>query len=156
MGIARRDNFGVFFRFVHDGGYRGFDKDNIEPLFPFGHGLSYSEFQYSDLAVEAKENGAVVSFNVKNVGSVTAKETAQVYIGDPECSVARPIKELRNFKKVELKPQESAEISLEITKRDLCFFDEVTEDWKLEKGVFTVFVGSSSRDIRLKGEFKIK
>lgn len=137
-------------------GYRGFDKDNIEPLFPFGHGLSYSKFEYSDLSVEAKENGAVVSFTVKNVGSVTAKETAQVYIGDPECSVARPIKELRNFQKVELKPQESTEISFEITQRDLSFFDEQTEDWKLEKGVFTVFVGSSSRDIRLKGEFKIK
>ena len=136
-------------------GYRGFDKDNIEPLFPFGHGLSYSEFEYSDLSVEAKEKGAAVSFTVKNVGNVAAKETAQVYIGDPECSVARPPKELRGFQKVELKAGESKQISLEITERDLSFFDEQTDDWKLENGRFTVFVGSSSRDIRLTGEFEI-
>ncbi len=137
-------------------GYRAFDKDNIKPLFPFGHGLSYSSFEYSDLIVEAKGEGATVSFTLKNVGKVAAKETAQLYVGDPECSVCRPVKELRNFKKVELKPQERVKISLELTKQDLCFFDEITDDWKLEKGVFTVFVGSSSTDIRLMGEFEIK
>jgi len=136
-------------------GYRGFDKDNIEPLFPFGHGLSYSEFEYSDLSVEAKEKGAVVSFTVKNAGNVTAKETAQLYIGDPECSVARPVKELRSFQKVELKAGESKQITLEITERDLSFFDEVTDDWKMEGGTFTVYVGASSRDIRLSGILEI-
>ncbi len=137
-------------------GYRAYDNDNIEPMFPFGHGLSYGSFHYSDLCVTAKEDSAVVSFTVKNIGNVTAKETAQVYIGDPVCSVSRPPKELRNFKKVELKPGESVKISLDINRQDLSFFDEITDDWKLEKGVFTLFVGSSSRDIRLNGEFQIK
>lgn len=136
-------------------GYRAFDNDNIEPMFPFGHGISYSSFEYSDLSVTAKEDGAEVSFVVKNVGNVVAKETAQVYIGDPVCSVKRPPKELRNFKKVELKPNESEKITLDITSMDLSFFDEITDDWKLEKGTFTVFVGSSSKDIRLTGEFEI-
>lgn len=136
-------------------GYRAYDNDNIEPMFPFGHGLSYSSFEYSDLSVTTKEDGAVVSFKVKNVGNVTAKETAQVYIGDPICSVKRPPKEMRNFKKVELKPNESVKISLDITSMDLSFFDEIKDDWKLEKGEFTVFVGSSSKDIRLTGKFEI-
>lgn len=136
-------------------GYRGFDYDNIEPMFPFGHGISYSNFEYSDLEISTEATGAVISFSVKNTGKVTAKETAQVYIGDPICSVMRPIKELRNFKKVELKPREKAKISLPIKESDLSFYDEIIEDWKLEKGEFTVFVGSSSRDIRLNGSFII-
>ncbi len=136
-------------------GYRAYDNDNIEPMFPFGHGLSYSSFEYSNLSVIAKEDSAVVSFVVKNIGNVTAKEIAQVYIGDPVCSVSRPPKEMRNFKKVQLKPNESVKITLDISKQDLSFFDEIRDDWKLEKGMFTVFVGSSSKDIRLSGEFQI-
>ncbi len=136
-------------------GYRAYDNDNIEPLFPFGHGLSYSKFEYSNLEIETMEESTTVSFKVKNIGNVTAKETAQLYIGDPVCSVKRPPKEMRSFKKVELKPDEEVKISLNITAQDLSFFDEQTDDWKLEKGIFTVFVGSSSRDIRLNGEFEI-
>ncbi len=136
-------------------GYRAFDYDNIEPIFPFGHGLSYSSFEYSDLNIIKDSDGFTVNFKVTNTGSVKAKETAQVYIGDPVCSVMRPPKELRNFKKVELNVGESAEISLQITALDLSYFDEVTEDWKLENGEFTVFVGSSSRDIRLRGSVEI-
>lgn len=136
-------------------GYRGFEHDKIEPMFPFGHGNSYSEFSYSDLNICQKGDGAVVCFKVTNTGSVTAKETAQVYIGDPVCSVMRPPKELRNFKKVGLNPGETVEISLSVSARDLSFYDEITDDWKLEKGEYTVFVGSSSGDIRLEGSFII-
>lgn len=135
-------------------GYRGFDYDGIEPMFPFGHGLSYTEFEYSDLKINVQNDGAEVSFKIKNIGNVTAKEVAQLYVGDPVCSVLRPIKELRNFKKVELAPCQSVEITLPITDMDLCFYDEQNSSWKLEKGEFTVFVGSSSRDIRLKGSFE--
>ncbi|MBQ8815556.1 MAG: glycoside hydrolase family 3 C-terminal domain-containing protein [Lachnospiraceae bacterium] len=140
-------------------GYRAYDHDQIEPLFPFGHGLSYSRFDYSDLEISRAENesgndsgdGLTVSFKVTNTGAVTAMETAQVYIGDPVCSVKRPPKELRNFKKVELRPGETAQISLPISALDLSFYDEETKDWKLEPGDFAVYVGSSAGDVRLKG-----
>ena len=136
-------------------GYRAYDHDHIEPLFPFGHGLSYSSFVYSDLEISAvgngQENGLTVSFKVTNTGSVAAMETAQVYIGDPVCSVKRPPKELRNFKKVALEAGETERISLPISVMDLSYYDEVAGDWRFESGEFTVNVGSSSGDIRLKG-----
>ena len=152
-------------------GYRGFDQDNIEPMFPFGHGLSYSRFTYSDLEITGAqgraedgaeniaadsangwaEGGLTVSFKITNTGTVAAMETAQVYIGDPVCSVKRPPRELKNFKKVKLEPGETAEISLPISALDLSFYDEETKSWKLENGEFIVSVGSSSRDIRLRG-----
>lgn len=134
-------------------GYRGFDYDNIEPLFPFGHGISYSTFEYSDLNIQVGEQGATISLKVKNTGTVKAKEIVQVYIGDVECSVKRPPKELRNFEKVELEPEETTEVSLNISSMDLAFYDEMTEKWKVEDGEFVVYVGSSSRDIRLTGSF---
>lgn len=136
-------------------GYRGFDYDGIEPLVPFGHGISYSEFEYSDLKVNAVSDGAEISFKIKNIGDFTAKETAQVYIGDPVCSVKRPPKELRAFEKIELDPNETKEININIKLMDLSFYDETISDWKLEKGEFTVLVGSSSRDIRLSEKFAI-
>lgn len=134
-------------------GYRGFEHDNVKPMFAFGHGLSYSNFTYSDLEITATDKEAKVSFKVKNTGDVKAMETAQLYIGDPICSVERPIKELRNFQKVELMPQEEVTVGFTVTATDLSFYDENTEEWKLESGEFTAFVGSSSEDIRLQGSF---
>jgi len=138
-------------------GYRAYDHDNIQPLFPFGHGLSYSSFVYSDLELSDGANGTndglTVRFKVKNVGTIAAMEVAQVYIGDPVCSVKCPPKELKNFQKVALQPGETADICLTITSQDLSFYDEETKSWKLEPGEFTVNVGSSSRDIRLRGSF---
>ena len=136
-------------------GYRGFDYDGIEPLVPFGHGISYSEFEYNDLKVNIVSDGAEISFEIKNIGEVTAKETAQVYINDPVCSVKRPPKELRAFKKVKLAPGETQEIKLKISLRDLSFYDDTIRDWKLENGEFKVLIGSSSRDIRLIESFVI-
>lgn len=136
-------------------GYRGYDYDGIEPLYPFGHGLSYASFAYSDLTTRVTEDGVLVTFTVTNTGSVSAKEVAQVYIGDTECSVKRPIKELRNFQKIALAPCESRTVTLPISKLDLCFFDEEKDDFVLEAGEFAVFVGSSSRDIRLVDSFVI-
>ena len=136
-------------------GYRGFDYDGIEPLVPFGHGISYSKFEYSELKVSVLDNSAEISFKIKNIGDFTAKETAQVYIGDPVCSVMRPPKELRAFEKVELKSGETKEVKLNIGANDLSFYDESISDWKLEKGEFIVYVGASSRDIRLSESFEI-
>lgn len=136
-------------------GYRGFEKDKIKPLFPFGHGLSYTDFEYSDLRLKAEEDGINISFKVKNKGNVTAMETAQIYIGDTVCSVERPPKELCDFKKVELKAEETAEINIFVNKKQLSFYDETVNDFKFESGEFSVFIGSSSEDIRLKDKFNI-
>lgn len=134
-------------------GYRGFEYDGVEPLFPFGHGLSYSTFAYEDIAVTLTEEGADVTFTVTNTGSVKAKEITQLYVSDPVCSVKRPPKELRNFQKVELEPGETKAVCLPLTYRDLSFFDENSGDWVWERGEFVVSVGSSSQDIRLTASF---
>ncbi len=144
-----RYNEGIFV------GYRGFEKDGIAPMFPFGHGLSYSAFSYSDLQIKPQNHGAEVTFTVTNTGNREAKETAQLYVGDPVCSVLRPPKELRNFEKVHLLPGQSKTLTLPVSTQDLSFYDEVTNDWVLEPGQFQVFIGSSSRDVRLQGSFEI-
>lgn len=137
-------------------GYRAYDKDQIQPLFPFGHGLSYSCFEYSDLQILPGENsGLTVCFRVKNAGLAEAKEIAQVYVTDPVCSVVRPPKELRNFGKVALAPGQTTEICLPITAMDLCFYDEETQSWKLEAGEFEVSIGASAADIRLSGKYTV-
>lgn len=136
-------------------GYRGFEKDGIKPLFPFGHGLSYATFNYSNLKVENKNDGINISFNVKNESDIFAKETSQVYIGQVNPLVERPVKELANFDKIELKAYESKEISLFVSKRDMSFYDEAIADFKFEVGEYIICVGSSAQDIRLEKKFKI-
>ncbi|MEE1330923.1 MAG: glycoside hydrolase family 3 C-terminal domain-containing protein, partial [Acutalibacteraceae bacterium] len=136
-------------------GYRAFDNDGIAPMFPFGHGLSYSEFEYSDLKLSAENDTVTVEYTIKNIGNCKAKETTQVYVGDPVCSVKRPPKELRSFMKVELKSGEAVRVSLTLNSKDLSFYDEASADWKLEKGEFIIYVGSSSGDIRLSGSIDI-
>lgn len=136
-------------------GYRAFDNDKIEPMFPFGHGLSYSEFEYSDLTLSAENDTVTVEYTVKNIGNRTAKETTQIYVGDPVCSVKRPPKELRGFMKAELKSGEAVRVSATLNAKDFSFYDEKTADWTLERGEFIIYVGSSSGDIRLSGSIEL-
>lgn len=129
-------------------GYRGFDKDNIEPLFPFGHGITYTRFEYSELSVKKQENGAIkVAFSVTNVGSIKAKETAQVYVGYPESTVLHPLRELKGFAKTELIPNETKRINIEIDSEELTYYDSESNAFKSEKTAVEIAVGSSSRDI---------
>lgn len=133
-------------------GYRHAEARGVDPLFPFGHGLSYTTFAYRDLELpEAIPAGEPlqVRFTVTNTGEAAGMEAAQVYVGDCECSLPRPVKELKGFEKIELAPGESKTVSVTIDPRDFCFYDPVQMDWVLEPGLFEISVGASSADIRL-------
>ena len=139
-------------------GYRHFDKYNIEPRFPFGFGLSYTNFEYKNIKLSSnliKKGGYInVEFEVKNTGNREGAEVCQLYIKDKESSLPRPVKELKGFKKVFLKKGESKKVSITINDTDLMFFDPVKYDWVVEEGEFEILIGSSATDIRLKDTFK--
>jgi beta-glucosidase len=139
-------------------GYRHFDTKNIEPLFPFGYGLSYTEFTYESIKLSTeklmKDELLEISINLTNSGPVAGSEVVQLYISDPISSVDRPLKELKDFKKVKLEPSEKRSIKFKIEPEDLAFFDESSSEWKIEIGKFKVLIGSSSRDIHLESEFE--
>ncbi|MBI3125523.1 MAG: glycoside hydrolase family 3 C-terminal domain-containing protein [Ignavibacteriales bacterium] len=137
-------------------GYRHFDTKNIEPLFPFGFGLSYSSFEYSNLSVKENGNSFEVSFDLKNSGSVNGAEVAQLYVGEKKPQIDRPTKELKAFKKIELKAGETKSITLTVDKKALSYFDGKSHDWKLDAGDYELLLGASSRDIKLKQVVVIK
>jgi beta-glucosidase len=132
-------------------GYRYYDTRNVEPLFPFGHGLSYTTFNYSNLKVDPKTLQARV--DITNSGKRKGKEVVQLYVHDVESRVPRPVKELKGFEKVELAPGETKQVSFRLSERDLAFYDVGAKRWVTEPGEFDILVGSSSRDIRLQTRF---
>lgn len=140
-------------------GYRYFDTAKKDVLFPFGHGLSYTQFEYSDLKLDKKEisddENLKVTFTVKNIGSLDGAEIAQVYVKDVESTIFREEKALKGFKKVFLKAGESAEIEILLDKRSFAFYNTAIDDWYVESGDFEILVGASSRDIRLSEKVKV-
>ncbi len=135
-------------------GYRYYDQKNIEPLFPFGAGLSYTTFEYSQL--ELPESALVgdpvqVSIKVKNCGDRDGKEVIQLYVGDLKSSLARPPQELKAFKKITLRAGESQLVHFDLDQRAFAFYHPVQRQWVVEPGSFEILVGSSSRDIRSRG-----
>jgi beta-glucosidase len=140
-------------------GYRYFEKNNIKPLFPFGFGLSYTTFNYSGIRVspEFSQDGKLnVSFTIENTGKVVGEEVAQLYIRDVKSSIDRPLKELKGYKKVYLKPGEKKTVNFTLDKNAVSYFDPKTSSWIAEPGEFEIMAGSSSEDIRLTGRFKLK
>jgi beta-glucosidase len=141
-------------------GYRGFDKRGIEPLFPFGHGLSYTRFDYTGLSVApakvAADGSVKVSLRVRNSGTRAGAEIVQLYVRDVKSSVDRPTKELKGFHRVELAPGETKDVSFSLDKQALSFYSTVSHSWVAEPGEFEVWIGASSRDIRLKGAFELQ
>ena len=138
-------------------GYRWHDTKKIAPQFAFGHGLSYTTFQYGKPVLSSKtmtSDGTLsISIDVTNTGSREGKEVVQLYIGDDKCSVLRPQKELKHFEKIALRSGETKTVQFTITPQDLQFYDG---GWKTEPGKFTVYIGSSSRDIRGKETFALR
>jgi beta-glucosidase len=136
-------------------GYRYFDTYNVEPLFPFGHGLSYSDFKYTDLVATGEGDSATVKLSVTNKGGLAGAEVVQIYVHDNEASVKRPEKELKAFRKVFLAGGETRTIEFKLGAAAFQYYDEEKKEWVLERGKFTVKVGSSSRDIRLSKEITL-
>jgi beta-glucosidase len=133
-------------------GYRYFDTRKVEPLFPFGHGLSYSTFAIDSMKVEKREASATVKVNVKNTGSVAGFEVVQLYVKDDESSLERPEKELKAFSKVFLNPGEIKTVEMILNQDAFQFYDDTKKQWVMEPGKFTLLVGTSSRDIRQTGQ----
>jgi beta-glucosidase len=131
---------------------------DVKPLFPFGFGLSYTTFEYSDIQVDESvktEEPVNVSVTVKNTGDRAGKEVVQLYVHDKESALVRPPKELKGFKKVFLKPGESLKVDFVLDQRALSFYDPYQKRWIAEPGEFEVLVGCSSRDIRARATFTL-
>lgn len=133
-------------------GYRWHDTKKIPAAFAFGHGLSYTTFEYGKAVASAKkmtvDDQLEISVKVKNTGAVAGKEVVQLYIGDDKSSVVRPLKELKHFQKIALNPGEEQTVTFIVSADDLKYYDEATKDWKAEAGKFKAYIGSSSADIR--------
>lgn len=132
--------------------------ESAKPLYPFGHGLSYTTFEYSDLKISPEKVNSLekveISFTIKNTGNRDGEEVVQLYIHDQVASLERPVKELKSFKKIYLKPGESKRVTFTLYPEQLAFYDEFMR-FIVEKGVFEVMIGSSSEDIRLTGTFEV-
>ena len=131
-------------------GYRHFDTANIEPRFPFGHGLSYTHFTYSDLKAVSTPKGATLSFTLANEGALPGAEVPQVYIRPLKNKVVRPLQELKAFDRVLLKPGEKRLITLPLDDRAFSYWHPTQKAWTIDKGSYEIRVGASSRDVRLK------
>ncbi|MDO9333492.1 MAG: glycoside hydrolase family 3 C-terminal domain-containing protein [Dehalococcoidales bacterium] len=133
-------------------GYRYYDKKQIEPLFPFGHGLSYTNFEYANLRVEKGSSGDKTEVHVKvdvtNTGRRSGSEVAQFYVCDVQSSLMRPPKELKGFKKVFLKPGETKEVSINLDNGSFSYYDPSQQGWVMEPGEFRIMAGRSTGDIR--------
>ncbi|MDF2791516.1 MAG: glycoside hydrolase family 3 domain protein [Neobacillus sp.] len=135
-------------------GYRHYDTRDVEPLFPFGYGLSYTSFEYSDLQVDKKQikddETITVSVKIKNIGSMAGKEVVQLYVRDVESTMPRPEKELKGFEKVSLQPGEEKTVTFELGHRAFAYYNVKLKDWHVETGTFEILVGKSSRNILLR------
>ena len=134
-------------------GYRGYDHLEREVLFPFGHGLSYTQFEYSNLHTSTTkfsiDDTVEITFDITNVGTVSGKEIVQLYVHDRLAKLPRPPKELKAFAKIELAPSETKTVRFSLCERDFCYYDPAYGQWLAEAGEFEILVGSSSADIRL-------
>ena len=140
-------------------GYRWNDREQIKPLFCFGHGLSYTTFEYGKVTAEGRQMGPdgtiTVSVPVKNTGSRAGAEIVQLYVSDLKSSLPRPVKELKGFRKITLQPGQEQMVSFTIDRKALSFYDDTKQDWVAEPGTFEVLVGASACDIRGKAAFEL-
>jgi beta-glucosidase len=137
-------------------GYRWYDCKGVEVAYPFGYGLSYAKFDYSDLKVVPTLEGFDISFALTNSSATDAEEVAQVYVSRPSSHIERPVKELKGFQRIALKAGERKIITIPVRREDLCHWDEAAQTWMLEPGEMAVLVGGSSDNLPLKHKTIIK
>lgn len=141
-------------------GYRYYDSKEMEVLFPFGHGLSYTTFEYSNLKPDRERmtDGETVNVTVdiKNTGKTAGKETVQLYVSPADCDVIRPVKELKGFEKVSLEPGEQKTVRFTLDKRAFAYWDTEKSDWRVSEGAYGILIGASSRDIRETAEIYVE
>ena len=130
-------------------GYALMEKEKIEPAFPFGFGLSYTDYSYKNIQVESSGEKIVASVDVTNEGKVAGEEIVQLYIGFENSKVERPQKLLRGFTRAALKPKETKTVSLEVMKKDLAWYNPETRAWEVENIDYTIYLGSSSKNTDL-------
>ena len=140
-------------------GYRGYDRLGIDPLFPFGFGLSYTRFEYSNLRIETGSRkdpfNVKVSFQIRNIGDRAGAEVAQLYVAAAQSAVERPVRELKGFAKVFLLPGESKQTTLSLDRRSFGYFDSRASQWRTDPGRYEIAIGASSRDLRIKQNLEI-
>lgn len=140
-------------------GYRYYDKKEMSVLYPFGYGLSYTRFEYSNLHLDRNrmtdQEILAVTCTVKNTGNMVGQEAVQLYVADKESTVMRPIRELKGFQKVKLLPGEEKQVSFTLNKRSFAYYEPKIDDWFVESGMFEIEIGASSRDIRLRAEIEV-
>ena len=129
-------------------GYRYYDTYKVDPQFAFGHGLSYTSFQYSNLAISPKGKQLDVTVTLKNTGKKAGSEVVQVYVKPDSPAIPRPEKELKGFQKVYLQPGEEKTITISLTEEALAYYNDASNQWVIDGGNYNILVGSSSRDIR--------
>ena len=141
-------------------GYRYYDKKEMKVLFPFGYGLSYTDFAYEDLRLSADrirdDETVTATVRVKNVGKRPGKTVVQLYVADRESTVIRPVRELKGFRKIALAPGESRDVSFTLDKRSFAFWNQEIHDWTVESGFFDIEIGASSRDIVLRAPLEVE
>jgi beta-glucosidase len=136
-------------------GYRGYEHKNIKPLYPFGYGLSYTTFKFSNLSVKPDATHATVTFDITNTGDRAGADVAQVYVSDDHSKTPRPAKELKGFEKVALQPGETKHVSVDLDSRSFAYYDPEAKKWNIAPGKFGILVGDSSASLDLKGSVEI-
>jgi beta-glucosidase len=147
--LAHLPFFDIYVDEIEYGYYHGYtlmEKERREPAFPFGFGLSYTEYNYKNMQLETIEDKIVANVEVSNVGSIAGEEIVQLYVGFENSSVDRPVKLLRGFKRVALKPKETKTVSIEVKKKDLAWYDPKKNAWEVENIAYTIYIGASSNN----------
>ena len=155
LGMYSKDSLTMYYTDDIYVGYRYYDTYNVEPQFAFGHGLSYTNFSYSGLKITGSGKNASVTFMVKNTGNVAGAEVAQVYVHQNTSSLPRPEKELKGFEKIVLQPGQQKTVTINLNESSFQYFNDNINSWVMEHGTYSISVGSSSRDLRLKGSVKL-
>ena len=136
-------------------GYRGYEHNHTQPLYPFGYGLSYTTFKFSNLSVKPDASHAAVTFDITNTGDRAGADVAQVYVSDGHTKVDRPAKELKGFEKVSLQPGETKHVSIDLDSRAFAWYDTDAKKWSITPGKFGILVGDSSASLDLKGSVEV-